>query len=125
MRSVICKSENSYLVEKILTNEKDMENYLDILYQIGNRYIIIATVIGILGKHVPGNIVKGIRKLGFTDFNRQTYRIYAGVSVNGTVVCNQKSEIVVYDANQKKLVDSIKYNPNLKGHVLVHKRINN
>ena len=172
MRSVINKSEDSYLVEKILTNEKDMENYLDILYQIGNRYIIIATVIGILGKHVPGNIVKGIRELGFTDFNRQTYRMYAGVSVNGTVVCNQKSEIlkesvqynynvnqdlqisvrsamedneqsgviiggkkcttnesglhfVVYDVNQKKLVDSIKYNPNLKGHVLVHKRINN
>lgn len=79
-------------IERSLISTTDFLMYLNILNVIKSKYLIILAVRDTPGNMLPEEIIEKIHSFGFTDFSKELWKMYIGVSLNSTIVFNKSGE---------------------------------
>lgn len=83
---------NQHSFERSLISGTDILMYLNILNIIKSKYLIILAVRDTPGDLLPDEVIEKIHSLGFTDFCKELWRMYIGVSLKSTIVFNKSGE---------------------------------
>lgn len=94
------------LRENLLKIE-DINTYLDTLYEIRNQITIVISVRDTPGSCMPEIILSKLRKLGFSKFSKELWRMYTGIVHQGTsvldYVSNKAEEKIEVDVELENL----------------------
>lgn len=91
--------------------ENNFENYLKILLKIKGEYGIALSVRDTPGNMLPDSVVKSIKEIGFSNFEKYLWNAYVGLLIKGEVICDIRSEDSEEEpANAEFLYESDKYN---------------
>lgn len=78
--------------EYILPLVTDLEKYICLLDQIRNRYLILLVIKDTAGDYLSNEMINLIHSLGFSNFTKELWRMYIGVSDCGEILCNEAGE---------------------------------
>lgn len=81
-----------YGIHKKLRSTTDIYEYLDILNIIKSKYLIVLAVRDTPGNCLSEEIIKKIFELGFTNFSKELWRMYVGISFKNLVIADLKGE---------------------------------
>lgn len=86
---------------------EDINTYLDTLYEIRNQITIVISVRDTPGSCMPEIILSKLRKLGFSRFSKELWRMYTGIVHQGTslldYVSNKAEEKIEVDVELESL----------------------
>lgn len=77
---------------------EDINAYLDMLYQIKDDVTIVISVRDTPGSCMPESVLDKIRKLGFSKFSKDLWKMYTGVLHNG-------NSILDYEATEEEKIE--------------------
>ncbi len=165
----IAKMNSTVIIDKML-NTRDVQVYFECLQCLKEKLLIVISTRHTPGNNIPNSVVENIHALGFTDFTKQSLRMYTGivslgkevfdksadksmepVEFNGTVdgvklsvisrswtggllsrieidgedySLNERGiNIVVYDIESRKVIDSINYDAYTSSPTFYHKNL--
>ncbi len=78
----------------ILRSIDNINEYLDVLSFIKEKYIIFLSVKDTPGDGLTAKIIEKLKQLGFSNFSKELWRMYAGVVVNGHILCDKSADEV-------------------------------
>lgn len=135
LTEIIVKGADESLFEEMLHRETDPCRYIGLLKEKKAKYLIILCVRDTPGNCLPDNAVQAIHEIGFTNFSKELWRMYIGISSLGEVICNLAGESreapVNYQCNSPRLsvssmawrqgnqaeitINGINYSANMRG----------
>lgn len=75
-------------ISKLMQNENNFEQYLDLLEVVKNRLVIIVAVKDTPGSCISERVIEKIKALGFTNFSKDIWKMYVGFIGKGNVICD-------------------------------------
>ncbi|MCM1168172.1 MAG: hypothetical protein NC401_19480, partial [Ruminococcus sp.] len=81
-------SENAKKIAEKLKSVSDIDQYLDMLMSIKDEYLIVMGVRDTPGSQMSEETIRLIHLLGFSNFTKELWRMYAGVCNNGEMLCD-------------------------------------
>ena len=97
-------------VEERLKITNDILEYLDILRLIKSKYLIVLAVRDTPGNAMDDVVVQKLFELGFTNFSKELWRMYIGVSIKALIMCNRKGEKVESPLEYSLVSDTLDLN---------------
>lgn len=71
---------------------EEINAYLDMLYKIKDHVTIVISVRDTPGSNMPEAVLGKIKKLGFSKFSKDLWKMYTGVLYNGNVILDYEAE---------------------------------
>ncbi len=84
--------QNPECVVSVLRKTTDLDSYLEIVRLIQKKYLVLLAVKDTPGKQISDSNLKKIFDMGFTNFTREVWTAYIGVSHKSAVLCNMTAE---------------------------------
>lgn len=92
LTKALLKIGNVELLTGMLQVETEVCRYIELLGRLKGSYLIILSVRDTPGDCLPEEAVRLVRELGFTKFTKELWRMYAGVSNRGEILCDAAGE---------------------------------
>jgi len=81
-------------VREYLKKVDDIDTYINILYKIKDHVIIVLSVKDTPGSNMSEEVLNKIKGMGFSNFSKELWRMYAGILYNGEPVLDSQSNTV-------------------------------
>lgn len=100
-------SENTRNIAEELKSTCDIDKFLDLLMKIKDEYLIVIGIRDTPGNQMSEETIRKIRGLGFTNFTKELWRMYAGVCDKGDIICNSAGALPEMSVNYSGCVSGV------------------
>ena len=95
-------------LREYLKKVDDIDTYINILYKIKDHVIIVLSVKDTPGSNMSEEVLNKIKGMGFSNFSKELWRMYAGILYNGEPVLDSQSNTVEENVEAHIEVDNTK-----------------
>lgn len=79
-------------LKELLCAEKDFLQYLDLLNILKDRFVILLVIRDTPGNKLTACVIEKLKTIGFEHFEKQLWRMYAGMIGKGLVICDRAGQ---------------------------------